>query len=47
MQKQDIDQIKAIIVEMSSRYAAKGGEIQFVGVEGSVVKITPAGFCWR
>jgi hypothetical protein len=44
---QDIDRIKAIIAEMSERYAPKGGAIEFAGIDGNVVKVAPSGFCWR
>jgi len=43
----DIEQIKTIIAEMSSRYRTKDGEVTFAGVDGGTVKISPAGFCWR
>jgi len=44
---QDIEQIKAIINALSQRYQGRGGDVQFSGVEGAVVRIAPAGFCWR
>ena len=43
----DIEQIKAIIAEKSERYLRRNGEVRFAGVEGSTVKIAPAGFCWQ
>jgi hypothetical protein len=46
--EQDIEQIKSTIDAMSKRYQGKGGDIQFAGIEdGTIVQITPGGFCWR
>lgn len=48
MQNQDIEQIKSIIDAMNQRYRAKGGAVNFAGIEsGKTVKIAPAGYCWR
>jgi hypothetical protein len=43
----DIEQIKAIILEVSQRYRTKDGEVTLAGIDGGIVKIAPAGFCWR
>ena len=45
--EQDIEKIKAIIAEKSTRYRSKMGEVAFAGVDGGTVKIAPSGFCWR
>ncbi|HEX9021684.1 MAG TPA: hypothetical protein VF903_10540 [Nitrospirota bacterium] len=45
--EQDVEKIKAIIEEKSRRYRNAGGDVQFAGIEGGTVRITPAGFCWR
>jgi hypothetical protein len=43
----DIEQIKSIVGTLSQRYQGRGGDVRFAGVEGGIVKIAPAGFCWR
>jgi hypothetical protein len=43
----DIERIKAIIETVSLRYQGKGGDVTFAGIDGSAIKISPAGFCWR
>lgn len=46
--EQDVQQIKAIVEMTGQRYLAKGGNIQFAGIEnGNTVRVMPAGFCWR
>jgi hypothetical protein len=44
---QDIERIKAIIAEKRKQYEHRGGEVVLAGVEGTTIKIAPAGFCWR
>lgn len=45
--EQDIEKIKAFIEERNRRYSARGGSVLLAGIEGGIVKIEPAGFCWR
>ena len=46
-QDQDIEQIQSLIAAVSQRYQGKGGDVSLVGVENGIVRIAPAGFCWR
>lgn len=47
MKDEDIDRIKGIVDSTGERYARKGGNVLFAGVDGGTVKIAPAGFCWQ
>ena len=44
---QDIERIKAVIAEKRKQYERRGGEVVLAGVEGTTIKIAPAGFCWQ
>ncbi len=43
----DIEQIKAIVAELSQRYERKEGAVTFAGIDDGTVKVAPSGFCWR
>jgi hypothetical protein len=45
--EKDIEKIRQIISEESQKYAALGGEIQFIDIKDRSVRIRPAGICWR
>jgi uncharacterized protein (DUF1330 family) len=44
---QDIERIKTIVETAGQRYLSKGGSVRLAAIEGGMVKIAPAGFCWR
>jgi hypothetical protein len=45
--EKDIEKIKQIIDEERQKYMALGGDIQFVDITDSKVRIRPSGLCWR
>jgi hypothetical protein len=45
--QKDSERIRLMIEEQNLRYASRGGSVALAGIEGSTIKITPAGFCWR
>jgi hypothetical protein len=45
--EQDLEQIKAVIENVSRKYVNKGGAVRLAAVEGGTIKVSPTGFCWR
>lgn len=43
----DNERIISILAETSRRYQGQGGDITLDGIEGGIIRVAPAGFCWR
>ena len=45
--EQDIEQIKDDHRDHEPAVPGKDGAVVFAGIDGGIVKIAPAGYCWR
>ena len=45
--QQDAEKIKQIIERVKVEYTKFGGDVEFLRIEGDVVKIKPTGYCYR